>query len=153
MNEEDRTRNRQRNAEAYLRSQNRRQQSVQNQIQNIAEKAHENETAISLHSCGELNIHCTFCCAKHFKAEQPSDKLFTQCCHKGKVTLEKIRISPFIQQLMTFNHAFSKNFHENIRSINSALGFASMGANIATPPGYGPYCFRINGQIYHRTGA
>ncbi len=27
-----------------------------------------------------------------------------------------------------------------------------MGANIETPKGYGPYCFRIHGQIYHRTG-
>jgi len=28
-----------------------------------------------------------------------------------------------------------------------------MGANIAPPPGYGPYCFSINGQVYHRTGS
>jgi len=28
-----------------------------------------------------------------------------------------------------------------------------MGANLAPPPGYGPYCFRINGSIYHRAGA
>ncbi|XP_053566967.1 uncharacterized protein LOC128656828 [Bombina bombina] len=54
---------------------------------------------------------------------------------------------------MTGHHTHSKNFMQNIRSINSALAFASMGANIAPPPGYGPYCFRINGQIYHRSGA
>ena len=54
---------------------------------------------------------------------------------------------------MTFRHPNSKNFHDNIISINSALAFASMGANIAPPPGYGPYCFRINGKIYHRAGA
>jgi len=28
-----------------------------------------------------------------------------------------------------------------------------MGANLAPPPGYGLYCFRINGAIYHRSGA
>ncbi|XP_030060875.1 uncharacterized protein LOC115471313 [Microcaecilia unicolor] len=28
-----------------------------------------------------------------------------------------------------------------------------MGANISLPPGYGPYCFRINGTIYHRTAS
>ncbi|XP_053552307.1 uncharacterized protein LOC128643486 [Bombina bombina] len=54
---------------------------------------------------------------------------------------------------MTGQHTHSNNFMQNIRSINSALAFASMGANIAPPPGYGPYCFRINGQIYHRSGA
>ncbi|XP_021961437.1 uncharacterized protein LOC110857104 [Folsomia candida] len=48
-----------------------------------------------------------------------------------------------------------RNLNQTIHaaSINSALAFASMGANIAPPPGYGPYCFRINGQIYHRTGS
>jgi len=44
----------------------------------------------------------------------------------------------------------SKNFMENIYSINSS--FASMGANIASPSGYGPYCFRIHRQVYHLTG-
>ena len=26
-----------------------------------------------------------------------------------------------------------------------------MGAQVATPPGRGPYCFRVHGQIYHHT--
>ena len=46
----------------------------------------------------------------------------------------------------------SRNFRENMRSYNSALAFASMGAQIDLPPGFGPYCFRIHGQIYHRIG-
>jgi hypothetical protein len=46
----------------------------------------------------------------------------------------------------------SANFMEHIRSFNSAFAFASMGANISPPSGHGPYCFRIHGQIYHRTG-
>ena len=54
---------------------------------------------------------------------------------------------------MTGEHEHSQNFMDNIRSINSALAFASMGAKVAPPPGYGPYCFRIHGQIYHRSGA
>ncbi|OXA63973.1 hypothetical protein Fcan01_00555 [Folsomia candida] len=72
-----------------------------------------NEADIQQHTCGELNVPCSFCGAKHFLKERPQDKKFTQCCQKGK----------------------------NIRSINSALAFASMGANIAP------------GQIYHRTGS
>jgi hypothetical protein len=27
-----------------------------------------------------------------------------------------------------------------------------MGAKIAPPPGHGPYCFRIHGQIHHYVG-
>jgi hypothetical protein len=111
------------------------------------------ETMVIEHNCGNLDVVCNNCQAKHFPSEQPSDKLFTQCCRKGKVMLEPIKVAPLIQKLMSRNHEHSKNFHENIRSINSALAFASMGANIAPPPGYGPYCFRINGQIYHRSGA
>ncbi|XP_053149050.1 LOW QUALITY PROTEIN: uncharacterized protein LOC128343641 [Hemicordylus capensis] len=53
---------------------------------------------------------------------------------------------------MTGQHEYSKNFMENVRSINSALAFASMGANIVPPPGHGPYCFRIHGTICHRAG-
>ncbi|UYV73006.1 hypothetical protein LAZ67_10001495 [Cordylochernes scorpioides] len=66
-----------------------------------------------------------------------------------KVELEPIQTSELLESLMTGKHQLSKNFMENIRSVNSALAFASMGANLAPPPGYGPYCFRINGQIYH----
>ena len=29
------------------------------------------------------------------------------------------------------------------------MAFASMGANIITPEGYGPYCFKVHGQVYH----
>nr|CDJ88114.1 Protein F59H6.5 [Haemonchus contortus] len=45
-----------------------------------------------------------------------------------------------------------KNFMENIRSFNSAVAMASMGAQVDTLQGRGPYCYRIHGQIYHRLG-
>ncbi|XP_053152157.1 uncharacterized protein LOC128344988 [Hemicordylus capensis] len=71
---------------------------------------------------------------------------------KGESKPTPITTDPFIEQLMTGQHQHSRNFMENVRSINSALAFASMGANIVTPPGHGPYCFRIHGSICHRTG-
>lgn len=111
------------------------------------------ETTIPLHSCGQLNSVCQFCQAKHFASERPTDGYFNICCNKGKVFLTQIRQSEFLKDLLTNNHEHSKNFMENIRSFNSSLAFASMGANIAPPPGYGPYAFRIHGQIYHRAGA
>ncbi|MCP3668651.1 MAG: hypothetical protein GY696_40250, partial [Gammaproteobacteria bacterium] len=48
--------------------------------------------------------------------------------------------------------AESKNLRDNIRSYNSALSFASFGAHIDLPPGFGPYCFKIHGGIYHQIG-
>ncbi|XP_021968097.1 uncharacterized protein LOC110863154 [Folsomia candida] len=33
-----------------------------------------------------------------------------------------------------------------------AFAFASVGAQIRAPPGFGPYCFRVHGQICHLTG-
>ncbi|XP_065322977.1 uncharacterized protein LOC135930119 [Gordionus sp. m RMFG-2023] len=41
--------------------------------------------------------------------------------------------------------------HTNIRSYNSSLAFASMGAKNDNLLIKGPYCFRVHGQIYHRT--
>ncbi|XP_030046483.1 uncharacterized protein LOC115461068 [Microcaecilia unicolor] len=112
-----------------------------------------NENNTPYYSCGLMNAICIFCKAKHFNNERPSDNFFTNCCSKGKVYLPPIRSNELIQQLLSGEHQYSKNFFENIRSINSSLAFASMGVNISPPPGYGPYCFRINGTIYHRTGS
>ena len=43
-------------------------------------------------------------------------------------------------------------FHQNIRAYNSSLAFASMylTGHEYTFKGRGPYCFRINGQVYHK---
>jgi hypothetical protein len=102
---------------------------------------------------GRMTDICEFCGSINFKHERPSDGKYTYCCQKGKVHLPPIHETPpFIKNLLTGNHSKSRNFMDNIRAFNSAFGFASMGANIASPPGHGPYCFRIHGQIYHRTG-
>lgn len=53
---------------------------------------------------------------------------------------------------MTNEDSDGKNFMENICSINSSFAFASMGANIASPSGYGPCFFRIHRQVYHHSG-
>ncbi|GFX33355.1 uncharacterized protein TNCV_812171 [Trichonephila clavipes] len=43
-------------------------------------------------------------------------------------------------------------YFKNIRSYyNFALFFASMAVQMVPPAGRGAYCFRIHGQIYHRT--
>lgn len=43
-----------------------------------------------------------------------------------------------------------KQFRENARQYNSAMPFFSFGSQITLPSGYGPYYYKINGDVYHR---
>ena len=45
-----------------------------------------NDANIVTHVCGEMNVICQKCQAKHFTGEKPSDGLFNNCCHKGKAS-------------------------------------------------------------------
>ena len=96
---------------------------------------------------GSMTIQCPYCKALRF----PGEKL--NCCHNGKVCLPALSPYPsMLSNLMNGATRQSKSFLKNIRRYNSSFAFASMGAMMAPPPGRGPYCFRIHGQVYHRTG-
>ncbi|XP_075194167.1 uncharacterized protein LOC142294949 [Anomaloglossus baeobatrachus] len=125
---------------------------TQHNIQLFTASRTHNENTIIQHYCGKMNSLCSKCNSHNFTDEKPADNLFTQCCQKGKIQLPIPQYSDLLEQLMKGSHPHSKNFMHNIRSINSSHAFASFGANIAPPPGFGPYCFKIHGQIYHRTG-
>ncbi|XP_057305337.1 uncharacterized protein LOC130642265 [Hydractinia symbiolongicarpus] len=74
-----------------------------------------------------------------------------QCCHNGKVALPAILQFPAeIRELLSNNSAQAKQFRKYIRVYNNAFSFASLSANIPPPPGHGPPCFRICGQLFHR---
>ncbi|KAG8227509.1 hypothetical protein J437_LFUL002398 [Ladona fulva] len=49
------------------------------------------------------------------------------------------------------NDPLDVNFRAKIRSYNSALCFASIGATIVDVSGHRPYVFKIQGQVYYRT--
>jgi hypothetical protein len=109
------------------------------------------EIGIVEHYCGEMNMICRCCNARHFCKELPSDGQFTVCCNKGVVQLPQCKTDSYIETLLKGNHPDSKTFLESIRSYNSAFAFVSVGVNLNMPRGLGPYCFRIHGQVYHRT--
>ena len=99
------------------------------------------------------NQLCRYGCnALRFKGELDSGL----CCTKGRLILsDSQKLCPYpdeMKNLLLGEHPDSRNFFEYIRRYNSALGFASLGANAAPPPGRGPYCYRIHGAIYHRSG-
>lgn len=56
-----------------------------------------------------------------------------------------------MRQLTKGSNRSSAHFKEYIRSHNSALSFAFMGAQVTPFPLYRQYYFRIHGQIYHNT--
>lgn len=95
-------------------------------------------------------IECRFCKAKYWTAELNSRKIYSKCCHNGKVSLPHLQEAPvLLKNLLSQNNPEAINYRKHIREYNAALAFASMGANIKAPSGNGPYCFRIHGQIYH----
>ncbi|KZS06644.1 Uncharacterized protein APZ42_029833 [Daphnia magna] len=110
------------------------------------------EDRVLMHDCGEMTVTCGECNARHFKGEQPTDKKFTQCCAKGKVILPPPKEFPQpLVKLLQNDHPKAKAFMTKICNYNSAHAFASLGTNISSPPGRGPYCLRIHGQVYHNT--
>ena len=101
-----------------------------------------------LNNIGPMTSVCEHCLALKFEDE----KSF-KCCHGGKVSLANLEPYPQeLSDLMLEDTAQGKNFRANIRQFNSAFSFASFGANIAPPPGRGPPCFRLCGQVVHRSG-
>uniref|UniRef100_A0A1J3D0V0 Helitron helicase-like domain-containing protein n=1 Tax=Noccaea caerulescens TaxID=107243 RepID=A0A1J3D0V0_NOCCA len=77
--------------------------------------------------------------------------LFSICCQKGRVSLPAIREPPQLLKALLD----SPHFRENIRVYSSLLAFTSIGAEVdqSVTSGYGPYTYRIQGQIYHRLGS
>jgi len=92
MNEQQRADERERNAQHKKTQRSMRD----DKLAHIAVNDFLDESNILEYNCSNLNILCNFCNAKHFPGEQPQDKLFTQCCHKGKVVLEETKISYLI---------------------------------------------------------
>jgi hypothetical protein len=115
-----------------------------------------NENTIIPHYIGKFNRICEYCDAIHFKIEKNSINRYN-CCHSGKVKLAKLRPYPILlKQLITNRHIYSNYFREYIRNYNASLSFASMGECNAIKKrqqGKGPYCYSIQGQVYHCTSA
>jgi hypothetical protein len=99
-----------------------------------------------------MNIMCKFCKTKYFILEMPSDKKFSNCCHKEKIKLvDDVTYPKLLQKLINNNSNESKQFFKNIRTYNNALAFASFGAKLVNLKTKGPQVFRISGQDYHNT--
>ncbi|XP_057332073.1 uncharacterized protein LOC130671941 [Microplitis mediator] len=102
-----------------------------------------------------MNVRCHHCSAKPVAAEVVSNKpnSFNDCCRHGEVALEPLPEFPLLlKSLFEGTHNKSKNFFERIRNFNSSFSFASFNANLVdlSSQRRGPYCFKIQGQIYYQ---
>ena len=140
-------------AAAHRLSEQRLNEALRNEAINFTAQ-------LEAHNCGPFNIICQFCKSRNFIGERPSDCKFTSCCRKGKVKLpnpkdangNNLNYPEFLRKLLfDVTNPSCTHFRENIRSYNSAVSFASLGAKIVELPGRGPYVFKVHGQTYHRT--
>ncbi|XP_003739875.1 uncharacterized protein LOC100902110 [Galendromus occidentalis] len=75
------------------------------------------------------------------------------CCASNKVKLTRFQNFPAeLRSLYLDQDEDSRHFRQHIRNYNNALAMASMTAKLETPRGFGPYCFRVHGQVYHTFG-
>ena len=133
----------------------RRQWNHRQQRSSFIEVAVENNVVPGSY-LGRMDSVYRHCDDLHFKSEMASGRKaeYKQCWHYGSIELPKPLAYPDkMKALLEGADIEARNFRENIRNYNSAMTFASMGVQIATLTGSGPYCFRIHGQIYHRIGA
>ena len=103
-------------------------------------------------SCGALLWHAESMVGQTHKTTNK----YSMCCGRGKVKLGNEMPQPpeLLKNIITGNHPKSKSFIENIRRYNSMFSFTSLGAkeDMSVTRGGGPYCYRIQGQNYHRMG-
>jgi hypothetical protein len=109
-----------------------------------------------------MNVVCKHCQALHWDAEKTSKSTKTDikfgqlCCFNGDTSLPTEQDPPLLlHHLLTSNNSDAKIFRENIRTINQAFSFVSVGVQIDERITYasGPFCFRIHGELSHRIGS
>lgn len=105
---------------------------------------------VTPYNLGDLTFKCEHCHSLHFECEKTTRGHFSLCCGNGKISLPESRLPNEIFDLFVGENDESKHFREHIRQYNSAMSFVSFGSHITLPSGYGPYCFKIHGDIYHR---
>ena len=103
------------------------------------------------HDLGTLNIECQHCKAVYF-----DDELKRMRYHNGKLPHLSIQNGSenfpiALKSLFIETDPKCNKFPEFIRQYNNPNAFASMSAKIEDIPGNKPYCFKISGEVYHRT--
>jgi hypothetical protein len=83
------------------------------------------------HGIGNMCYNCECCNARYWGHELSTSNKFTKCCHDGKVSLDPLsETRALLRELLTGDTHEANNYREHIREYNSAMAFASVGAEI-----------------------
>jgi hypothetical protein len=114
-----------------------------------------------VHYMGRMEVQCPDCKALHWMCERLSkmserNPKFGMCCFKGKIYLPKLdNPPPELLNLLSAQDDISKKFCDHIRTYNNALAMTSLGCNQdkAINNGDGPYVFKVQGRLCHKSGS
>ena len=112
-----------------------------------------------------MDVECPHCGALHWNAEvtplsRPNGKrLFTNCCKNGAISFNNPNAHipdppPLLRQLFSDNSQEAKTFRANLRLLNSALSYTSVGcrSDPRLRAEEHQYIFQLQGSIYHMQG-
>src|ERR1700742_1303225 len=97
-----------------------------------------------------MNVVCKHCKALHWDAEKLASstkanvKFGLLCCCDGNTSLPDWKAPPpLLHEILTTNQQDAKLFRENVRRINQAFSFVSVGVNLdeQVMRATGPFCF------------
>ena len=109
-----------------------------------------------------MDVECPHCGALHWNAEvtppgRPNaKKLFAICCKNGAISFTDPDAHipdppPLLRRLFADNSSDAKKFRDNLRLLNSALSYTSVGcrSDPRLRPEEHQYIFQLQGSIYH----
>jgi hypothetical protein len=112
-----------------------------------------------------MDVECPHCGALHWNTEvtalsKPNGrKLFTNCCKNGSISFNNPDAHipdppPLLRRLFADNSDEAKTFRGNLRLLNSALSYTSVGcrSDPRLRPEEHQYLFQLQGSIYHMQG-
>jgi len=108
-----------------------------------------------------LTVFCPYCHALHFDCEKLTSSWvnhpkFGMCYLQGQIQLPSLQpLTGILHNYLTGDDYSSREFHNNIRQYNAAFAMTSVGVKIdnSVTRQSSPYCFKIQGELHHLTGA
>ena len=108
-----------------------------------------------------LTVICPHCHALHFDCEKLTFSRvnypkFGMCCLQGQIQLPSLQLlTGILHNYLTGNDYPLREFRNNIWQYNAAFAMTSVGVKIdnSVTRQSGPYCFKIQGELHHLTGA
>ena len=99
--------------------------------------------------------------ALHFDCEKLTSSWvnhpkFGMCCLQGQIQLPSLQpLTGILHNYLTGDDYFSREFRNNIRQYNTVFAMTLVGVKInnSVTRQSDSYCFKIQGELYHLTGA